>query len=319
MNKLQVNLFCMKEKLNRFPLTKCMVEQLLVLNRDNIKLMIHGEQPNISLWQEFFNNYHGKTQVDFHVCPDGNYCRKVRYSHLTECKYSCKLDDDVLISQYVWGFILDNLHELDDRFKTPLVAPILTNGMSSVELFMRDFLDEKQRFELESILLNSKVDERIWGLDFSGINSKIKSMKTWDGYEYWNFVEKYDNKFREKHKPETWKHVLGVHPSRFSYDFNMSIAKMVISNKDKFYSKHDYSFEKYPTPYFTNNMFVTTTDYWKETFNMFYDGWDEGQLTIKMKKDGNGPAYIKNGFGIHMAYGCTDRQIEIENFYTSML
>jgi len=35
------------------------------------------------------------------------------------------------------------------------------------------------------------------------------------------------------------------------------------------------------------------------------------------RKTGKVPLYIRNSYGIHMAYGCTERQKDIEHLYTT--
>jgi hypothetical protein len=52
---------------------------------------------------------------------------------------------------------------------------------------------------------------------------------------------------------------------------------------------------------------------------LFNDGWDEGQLTVLADRMDRHPVYVRNCYGIHMAYGCTERQIEIEDFYMDKL
>ena len=83
--------------------------------------------------------------------------------------------------------------------------------------------------------------------------------------------------------------------------------------------KHDFRLEKYLTPYFCNNMFIAKTSYYKEALGLFNDGWDEGQLTMLANKTNKMPIYVRNCYGIHMAYGCTTRQHEIEDYYLENL
>ena len=52
---------------------------------------------------------------------------------------------------------------------------------------------------------------------------------------------------------------------------------------------------------------------------MFQDGWDEGQLTALNQVSGRTIGYIRNVCGVHMAYGCTTKQKELEREFISKI
>jgi hypothetical protein len=314
--KLQINLF--NSKPERVPMAKKMYEEIANCEyTTDIKLCLHLETHTKSLWQEYFKNDPPKFEVFIVVHPDSSYPNKINFSHQTDCKYSCKLDDDVLTSRYVWNFILENIEKID--IKTPIIAPIFTNGIPSADLFIEDFLTSVELQEAHQILLRNRVLDYEWGLDYTEINKKILTMKKWDSEEYWDFVTKVNTKWEERPVPWFYQIVRGVHPARFSYEYNMFIANKVIEKKEFFFAKHDYSFTNIKAPYFCNNMFICETDFWKKTYDIFYDGWDEGQLTVQMRIDDSQALYIKKGFAIHMAYGHTQNQQLIQNHYISSL
>jgi hypothetical protein len=228
------------------------------------------------------------------------------------------MDDDVLVSRHVWDYMIDNLGVLSDKFS--VMAPILTNGIPTVELFVRDFLSEEDRKHAYKLFLTTgKVPENLWGLDYSDVNEKLRSMAEWNPLEYWKFIFKTDTKWETKPVPWYYGIVRGVHPARFSAEYNLFIADRVFKNREKFFAPQQYSFETFPTPYFTNNMFISETSYWKKTSQLFFDGWDEGQLTLQSRLDDSQILYVRNGFGIHMAYGMTERADFIEKTYLENL
>ena len=127
------------------------------------------------------------------------------------------------------------------------------------------------------------------------------------------------NPTTDRNVPWYYTIVKGVHPARFSYDYNMFVANHAIQNKDLLLNKQEYYLDEYMTPYFCNNIFVTTAEFYKQAQELFNDHWDEGQLTMYANAQNKVPMYIRNCYGIHMAYGCTTRQNEIENHYIENL
>lgn len=319
LTKLQINLFSCGHRSYRFPFTTKSIQELMsIKNKDKVMLCIHGESQIIDMWKDYFSSNPVPFQVKLYLYKNSDYMSRVLRSQETECEYSCKLDDDVLISRHVWDYMIDNLSVIDDNH--PVIAPILTNGIPSAELFVQDFLEEDDKEIAHSLFLKGSISPvNLWDLDFTEINEKIKSMSRWDDREYWDFVTKADTKWETL--PIQWFYCLvrGVHPSRFSCDYNLFIADKIKKNKNKFFGKNDYYFSEYDGPYFTNNIFISKTSYWRDIVPLFGTpyglGWDEGQFTMRMKMDGATILYVRNGFGIHMAYGMTENWREIENTY----
>lgn len=313
-NKLQINLFSSNHREYRFPFTVKAIQELNnITDKSKVKLCIHAEQSVVNKWRNYFSSNPLSIETLIIQYPNSNYLNRVEFSQRTDFKYSCKLDDDVMISRHVWDYIISNLDAINDEH--PIIAPVLTNGMPSNYLFVRDFLNDEEREIAHKIFLKTKIENH-FHMDYSRIDKKVKSMKEWNDREYWDFVSTVD--IGEDNPNIPWPHFIarGIHPSRLSFEYNMYVAQLIMKNKDKFYGKHNYSFETYVTPYFTNNMFVSETKYWKDTLPLCGGGFDEGQLSIRLMMDQSSILYVKNGFGIHMAYGHTHGADQIEKFYT---
>jgi len=209
--------------------------------------------------------------------------------------------------------MIENLDKIGDEH--PIISPILTNGIPSVDFFIKDFLNEEEKIHAYQLFLNQRVPINLWGLDYSSINDKLSTMTSWDDYEYWKFVFKADTKWEKNQVPWHYFNVRGVHPARFSYEYNIFIANCIFKNKAKFFEKNNYYFDTYSAPYFTNNTFISKTKYWRDTLPLFDDGWDEGQLSLRLRMDNKSILYVRNGFGIHMAYGMTENWKAIEDYY----
>lgn len=316
MEQLQINMFCSKPERFRFAL-RSYTEISKAKNRNKLRVCLHTESNTVEDWKNFFSDKKPDFKVMLAVHKTPTYLEKVYLAHKTDCLYSCKLDDDTLLSSHVWDFIIDNLNKINES--TPIIAPILTNGIPSVEFFIEDFLDKEEKEQAFKLLLKGRINPNEWGLNYNPINEKINAMKTWCGREYWDFVSQTNTEWLERPVPWHYYHVRGVHPARYSEEYNMFIADCIFKKRDKFFSKQEYSLEEYEAPYFTNNMFVSKTDYWKETLQLFDDGFDEGQLTLQKDIDNSKILYVRNGFGIHMAYGMTANQQKIQQYYMNNL
>jgi hypothetical protein len=100
----------------------------------------------------------------------------------------------------------------------------------------------------------------------------------------------------------------------------MFLANHAINNIDKLLEKGNFYLDKdFPTPYLCDNLFFSKTEFYRKSQELFFDHWDEGQVNMLSQKQGQTPIYVRNCYGIHMAYGCTKRQAEIETYYLDNL
>jgi hypothetical protein len=320
---LQINLFTSYPK--RVPFTKLALHQLTQISEKNkglITLHVYFNNTMKDTWmEELTHEKYQDIDVVLHLMEKDEYILKVPIAHSTDAMFSCKWDDDVLIGTPTWDYIIDNINVLNMDRNISVLAPQLTNGIPSVDRFMRDLLSDEEIDVANQMFLREglKTHLDIWGADYRGVQTFIESMDSWDGDKYWEFVESYNPIATRQHLPPNFKWARGVHPARFSYDFNMYIANKILKNKDKLYGKNNFYIETKETAYFCNNIFFTLSDYWRKSFVILQDGYDEGQLTVYAKANGMKPAYVRNSFGIHMAYGCTPQQGEIESFYLKEL
>ena len=260
MKLLQINIFCTDSKLHRLPFTIKQFEELKKLQyKENICVAIHGEAGIINSWENYLK-LNGTNKLRVQLCQHSTsfYMLKVYLAQSSEYTYSCKLDDDVFVPLKVWEYLIDNLHNITQQ--TPILSPILTNGIPSVEFFIKDFLTIEQQVEATKLLLTTgTIIENQWGLDYSDVNKKISTFNEWPvlGKDYWKFMETVDTKWDQNNVPWYYKIVRGVHPARFSEEYNMYVARAIISNRDRFFNPINLSLEPYEAPYFTNNMFIS--------------------------------------------------------------
>lgn len=320
---IQINLFTSTH--GRMPFTKFALNEFTKIkdaNKEYITLHVYFNKAVKDLWlEEFTQDKYSNIDIELHVLDNDEYILKPPICHQSKAEFSCKWDEDVLLGAPTWDYLIENINVLNMDPKISVLAPCLTNGVPTVDLFLRDLLPYEEREVAYKMFLEEGMKHvvDIWGADYRKVQEFIESMPSWDADKYWKFVEGFNPKETRPHLPPNYEWAKGVHPARFSYNFNMFVADKILTNKDKLFGKNEFYIETRETAYFCNNIFFSKTKFWKDSFSILKDGYDEGQLTIYAKMFGMKPAYVRNSFGIHMAYGCTTRQKEIEDYYIKSL
>jgi hypothetical protein len=318
---IQINLFNSSANQYRLPLVKCALQELSNITEENkqkIHLVAFFHEFNQNEWIQLLEPVvDSGIAVSTVPLQSDEYDLKMQVVQQSSAEYICKWDDDVFINHHVWNFMIENVNQLDDS-NISVIAPTLSNGMSSVELFIKDFLTQSETEHVHSIFLQDNIDPNIFGCNYHSIREHILNLTSWDGDAYWKLIDEHDPTV-SRNVPWYYKIVKGVHPARFSYDYNMFVANHAIQNKDVILQKQDYYLDQYITPYFCNNLFIANRDFYLNAQKLFFDHWDEGQLTMYAMQQQKSPAYIRNCYGIHMAYGCTNGQREIEEYYIKNL
>lgn len=324
---IQVNLFTTSngdhgQYENRLPSTKVALKEFFNIsekNRSKIKFRLYSHKSATSMWDGILNDMNvNRMDAQIVSMEDNHYVSKIEQLKLIDSPYLCKWDDDVFINRYVWDFMIENLSTLDDPTHSVL-SPIFTNGIPSVDMFVEDFFNEEEKAYVSKLFIREGIPNEMWGCTYAKLNEKIKQMTTWNHTEYWKAVWDHNQtEGREQFLPWFYSIVKGVHPARFSEEFNKFMVDFTVRNTDKVFAKGNYYLDDtFFTPYFCNNLFLTTTEFYKESQTVFHDNWDEGQLTMLANRTGKVPVYVRNSYGIHMAYGCTHDQKQIENAYCS--
>jgi hypothetical protein len=320
---IQINLFCGTDETGRRSvITKAALTQLANITDDNkskIELFIYHDQSEESQWEEQAHKLVASgVATTLASMPDNNYMTKLNVALQTEHQYSCKWDNDVFINKDIWNYLIENV-EIVNHPKVSLLAPTLSNGMPTVELFIKDFLTQEEKNIVGDIFIKDGIVKDIFGCNYDDIIDHIRTLKSWDGDRYWKVMDMHNPTLDRPYLPWYYSIAKGVHPARFSYDYNTFVFNHAVNNLDRVLNSPDLYMQQYITPYFCNNLFLTSTEYWKKSQELFFDHWDEGQLTMLANKENKSPMYLRNCYGIHMAYGCTQKQIEIEKNYIDNL
>jgi hypothetical protein len=303
---------------NRISSTKVALREFYKMKEENaskVKINIYCNHEKMQEWEELLTNLVvGTIDTNLVGMPDDEYIKKVHHISKTDTEYVCKWDDDVFINRHVWDYMIENIDVLNDERHYTL-CPIFGNGIPSAELFIEDFLTEEQKQQAHKIFIKDGIDPTVWGCNYIELNNYIKSLTEWNGNEYWKVVENHDQT-KDRALPWYFNRAKGIHPARFSGNYNKFLLDYTINNIDRVFEKRDYYLDAdYFTPYWCNNLFISKTNFYVDAQNQFFDGWDEGQMNMLAYKLNKVPVYVRNSFGIHMAYGCTTDQKEIESGY----
>lgn len=320
---IQINLFCGKDETGyRSIITKAALKQLANISEDNkskVDLLIYHEHYEESIWEsEAYKLVEKGISTTLVNMPDNEYTSKLNIALKTQHKYSCKWDNDVFINTDTWNYLIENV-TIVDRNDVSILVPTLSNGMPSVELFIKDFLTEEEKVAVGKIFIKDGITRDIFGCNYEDIIEYISKLDFWDGDRYWKVMDMHNPTMDRPHLPWYYGIAKGVHPARFSSDYNMFVFNHAVNNLDAVLNSSNLYMEKYITPYVCNNIFLSTTDYWKRSQELFFDHWDEGQLTMLANIENRSPMYVRNCYGIHMAYGCTKNQKDIEKNYIDNL
>lgn len=273
-------------------------------NKKKIQIVIvatDGIQRWIEKVQEI--NQHG-IDCNLLTIPNSydNYLLKIKSICETKCEYSCSMDDDILISNYLWDYIIENIDILKDDSNL-FLAPLISNGIPSVDFFIEDFFEEDSKKEIKDIFIRTKIDN-YWGVDYSCLNKHREEWNT----NYYEDVKKINHYYK------------GIHPVRISVDAHKKIAENICSNYKRMILPNDYKIEKHQLPYFCNSFYFIKTSTWKKIIHdesLFRDPFDEVPLNLYKDSNNLNMLFIRNGFCLHMAYNTigTTHQKKIEEYY----
>jgi len=276
-----------------------------IKNKDKIKLLINYSN-DVDIWQQLKSDFISDgINTEIVYTKSGDYMSKIKKFITSDCEYSCSMDDDIMINEYLWDYIIENIDILQDE-NNLFVAPLISNGIPSVEMFIRDFCSSEEKNYFYDLFKNTHIPN-MWGANYTELNS-LRYEDEWSPDTYYDMVSKLKHYYK------------GVHPIRISYEGQIKLAEIIINNKDKFFSKQEYDLEIVKRPYFCNSFYFIKTNVWKkiiEDASLFRDPFDEVPLNIYKDRYNLNMVFIKNGFCIHMAYNTIgqDKQKIIEELY----
>lgn len=291
MKPISIN-FILHDRLNYFRST---VKELFNIKPElksliRLNLLISHYSDDFSSLVEQIKSNNLEVHV-FHVKGSNNYLTKIQTAIDNSIEYAISIDEDIYITSNVWEYFLFSLNILNNT-DILFLAPIISTGIPSVDLFAEQFLSEEERKKLNSFY-NKTTIPNIWGANYMSLNEFTIKAYDWNYDKFYNEVNKIDHHYR------------GVHPVRFSYDAQNYLNDLCINNLDRISRITEFSIRVLERPYFCNSVFGIKVNTWKEIINsseLYRDEFDEVPLNLYMRNKDMKMAFINNGFAIHPSY-----------------
>ena len=228
--------------------------------------------------------------------PGPNCCYKIKNAISISHEYVIVTGEDIFINNHIWDFMIENHQILDDE-KNLLVSPLTSTGIPTVEWFINQFFNKKDRDLLFRKFKNTNlVKNRITppGCEILNKCTVYSNNKEWDSENFYNEVSKLETDFK------------GLHPIRVSDSAQSLMVELVLKNKSKLLEKMKYKFSiDNNKPYFCNAIYMITRSSYKKIYedkSLFLDSFDEVAINKFREKHNLNILYIENSFGIHPSY-----------------
>jgi hypothetical protein len=282
-------------------------------NKKKIKLLIHVTNlSDINFWTDKLNSIlacgiDAKIECStFDNIYNNTYNSKIQQSIETNCEYSCSMDDDIMMSNYLWDYMIENISILDDP-KNLFLSPVISNGIPSVDMFIQDFCNIDETTIMHDIFNTTHISD-MWGVDYSSLNYPKSE---WN-LEFYEQVRKLQHYYK------------GIHPMRVSVQAHVEMAKIICNKYEELFNKNNYNIQYYKFPYFCNSIYFIKTDIWKRVINdktLYRDLYDEVPLNLYRENHNLNMAFVRKGFCIHMAYNTIGKgnQECVENYIMNTL
>ncbi len=230
-----------------------------------------------------------------------NFMAKINTLLTSGLKYSLRTDEDTFVSNHVYDYMIENRDVLNSE-NYMLMAPLLMNGVPTVELFNQDFLLPKEREELEEIYLNTTIT-KIGNLihpnyqenHYELLNKHTIYSNKWDSRTFFSDVAKIPHYYR------------GLHPQRINYKAQEYLNNFTLNNihlfkKDN--SKHYWCDPNYfsDSCYHCNACHLVKNDMWKRAITEFPDGFDETSVNRFREKNDLAYLFIRNSYAVNTYY-----------------
>jgi hypothetical protein len=276
-------------------------------NKSKVKILIcYTNAEDFFIWNKVCRDLSILGLSIYMLCMDISYGKtymdKIKFFLESECEYSCSMDDDILISNFLWDYIIENISILDDPSNL-FISPLISNGIPTVDIFLNDFCNDTDRNNLYEIFKNTEI-KNIWGVDYSSLNYHKDDWTL----EFYNKVAKISHYYK------------GIHPVRVSNHAHKELARIICENSNKIIEDNNFRFESYKFPYFCNSFYFIKTETWKRVIynqNIIRDLYDEVPLNLYREHNDLNMVFVRNGFCVHMAYNTigVNEQTEIENYF----
>ena len=230
--------------------------------------------------------------------PTNNYKAKMWAMLEENSKYTVKFDEDIIMSNHVWDYMIENREVLYEDPKTLLLTPVVNIGVPTCDMFIEDFCSDEQKQKLHSMFLQQDMQKtagETWAIEnseFNKLNIHTTDADEWNPDEYWKTVDGLSAELK------------GVHPVRVDFEAQSYLADAVVNNVPAFLEEREYSIDTTHRPYLCNDACMMRTDVYRNIneFSEFLP-YDEIPMNAYRRSKDLRFGFMRNGLALHTLYG----------------
>jgi hypothetical protein len=306
----------LQHRRNYIPLLVYFLKRIKPQNKNKLHI-------NFLMTDHYDSNYWDSLQLDISMQVvkfpgnyiTNNYLAKLQWFMNHSDEYCIKLDEDIILSNHLWDYIIENVDILNKEPNLLALTPVVNIGVPSVDLFIKDFCTEEEKKEIHKIFLNTDIHKTAgirWELNFEELNQYTINTTEWNFQKFHEHVSHLETEKK------------GIHPIRFNFDAQMFMYNCVLNNIPKFLSLQNYYIDKYPYCYLCNDMSIILTENLHKIHHEFpFVLYDEIQMNLYKQKYKLDYGFIRNGFALHTMFAfvsfCIPNRQEFEQqLYTKL-
>jgi hypothetical protein len=265
------------------------IKKIKPKNKEKITLNILTTQKDFGFFDSI-RNENQDLKINVVIFKDGfNYTDKLNYVLNLDAEYSVKLDEDCLINNHIWDYMIENCEILNDE-NNLLLSPVLSTTLPSCDEFISGFLSDDEKKVIHGFFLEQNMPNGLFGVNYEPLNKYTVNASEWDYKGYLRALSEIPSETK------------GMHPIRISYNAQITINDFILNNYKKLTEKNDYSIFEIESPYFTNNLFLIKTVVWKHIFKNNGGVYDEIPISTYKNNNNKKFLFVKNGYGVHTMY-----------------
>jgi hypothetical protein len=259
--------------------------------KDNLSIKILNDQnynPNIinKLQQNCL-----KSMIAFEniIIDNPTYFNKCKFMSCIDTDFIISCDEDIYLTTHGWNEFFKDIYYVNWEL-AGLYAPVISNGIPGVELFLDHYVDNDTRLYFRKEFECIKF-ENLWGAIYENLRYNALNYK--DFFNQVNLLEHYYK---------------GIHPIRVSMPLQKLLIDYVLLSEQWKNYKTDNNIILDNNPYFCNSIFLIPINDYKniihgiENHKLTFDGYDEVALNQYIKLNNKQFAFNLNSAAIHPSY-----------------
>ena len=260
-------------------------------NKEKIQIHIGTQQGDESLWEERKKELVNiDCEVKGYDRGNHNYLNKITYGSNKGTEFSVKLDEDIIVNNFIWDYMIENMEVLNDD--DIMLTSILSNNIPCVDYFVEGIFDDESKKKMYDYYLNTPMPNGLWGANYTTLDKYTIHADEWK-------IDQYNEGLMDINT-----NTKGMHPIRISWESEFLMNNFILDNVDVITEERKYSIMKKKVPYFTNSFFFIRTKFWKYIIDNHRNGdiFDEIGVNKYMRENNKNLLVVDNSYSIHTMY-----------------